>query len=185
MYCYIHICTCMAYVQQGWGDGGIKRGAAALSAFSSFKDYGCIIRKFSAEHGRITLQTQIFSHGQSLFVCHIMPKHFRFFWFMPSLGVHSLWAAWFEMTVTQLFFLNQFRLESLPTHSPQLLAVISRMQCNHFQAHSVYNIYGARDGPPCSHPSLFNSAVCSIIVHWGPICLGPLSDLSSEIPVLW
>ena len=63
---------------KGEGDGGIKRGAAALSAFSSFTEYGCMIKKLSAEHGRITLQTQIFSHSQSLFVCHIMPKHFRF-----------------------------------------------------------------------------------------------------------
>ena len=40
---------------------------------------------------RITLQTQSFCYSQSIFVCHIRPKHFRLLWFMPSLGVHSPW----------------------------------------------------------------------------------------------
>ena len=40
---------------------------------------------------RITPQTQIFSYGRSIFVCHIRPKFFIFLWFMPSLGVRSLW----------------------------------------------------------------------------------------------
>ena len=36
---------------------------------------------------RITPQTQIFSNGWSIFVCHIRHKQFRFLWFIPSLGV--------------------------------------------------------------------------------------------------
>ena len=44
---------------------------------------------------RIIPQTQIFSYGRSIFVCHIWPKHFRLLWFMPTLDVSSPWEeAW-------------------------------------------------------------------------------------------
>ena len=39
---------------------------------------------------RIISQSQIFNYGRSIFLCHLRPKHFRFLWFMPSLGVRSL-----------------------------------------------------------------------------------------------
>ena len=39
---------------------------------------------------RIIYQSQIFNYGRSIFLCHFRPKHFRFLWFMPSLGVRSL-----------------------------------------------------------------------------------------------
>ena len=38
---------------------------------------------------RITPQIQFFSYNRSIIVCHIRPKHFRFLWFMSSLGVRS------------------------------------------------------------------------------------------------
>ena len=35
------------------------------------------------------VQNTFFSYYRSIFVCQIWPKHFRFLWFMPSLGVRS------------------------------------------------------------------------------------------------
>ena len=47
---------------------------------------------------RITPQAQIVCYGRRIFVCHIWPKHFRFLWCMPSLGVHSPWS-WLKITI--------------------------------------------------------------------------------------
>ena len=58
--------------------------------FSVPTEGGCIIRKSAAEHW--LPQTQIFSYSQRIFFRHILPKHFTFLWFMPSLGVRSPWV---------------------------------------------------------------------------------------------
>ena len=61
------------------------------------------------ERPKIKSQSQIFTHGRSLFCLPHRPKIFDFFWFMPSLGVLSPWPERIYNPITAMGVVDMFR----------------------------------------------------------------------------